>query len=130
MRSNFEFWIQTSNSGRFRLTQRLYSYAKIEGLEEDEGLDPRNLIHDKICKRGPFFTKYVVCTCSTLLSYSHKFGSIVFTTILRVQYVFHRRFLIGQIIHSINYLTNQKASHITSIPKILLIRTPVLESSR
>ena len=41
-------------------------YAKIEGLEEDDGLDPRNLIHDKFCERGPFFTKYVVCTCSTL----------------------------------------------------------------
>ena len=41
-------------------------YAKIEGLEEDDGLDPRNLIHDKFCERGPFFTRYVVCTCSTL----------------------------------------------------------------
>ena len=24
------------------------------------------MIHDKFCERGPFFTKYVVCTCSTL----------------------------------------------------------------
>ena len=44
------------------LVQDIY----LERLEEDDGLDPRNLIHGKFCERGPFFTRYVVCTCSTL----------------------------------------------------------------
>ena len=37
------------------------------------GLDPRNLIHDKFCKRGPFFTKYVVYM-QYILSYNQKLG--------------------------------------------------------
>ena len=46
----------------FRYPKDNLCYAKIEGLEEDAGLDPQNFIHDKFCERGPFFTKYVVCT--------------------------------------------------------------------